>query len=86
MNKKWIEKDGAYRLFFTPYGSDIEYAVITQDQDGDWIIVSVPLKIEFDNLNAENLDAAKEEVEDKIRSSFENEIAYYENLLELFGE
>lgn len=86
MNRKWIEKDGVYKLFFSPYGNDIEYAVIKQDQDGDWIIVSDPLNIEYDILDAENLEEAKEEVEYKIRSSFEDEIVYYENLLKLFEE
>ena len=63
MNRKWIEHEGAYKLFFRPYDKDIEYAAITQDKDGDWIIVSEPLNIEYDILDAKTVEEAKEEVD-----------------------
>lgn len=84
MNRKWIEEDGIYKLLFIPYDDFLEYAAIKQDRDGDWIIVSGPLNIEYDILDAETIEAAKEEVEYKIREAFEDKIAYYENLIELF--
>ena len=86
MNRKWIEHEGAYKLLFRPYDKDIEYAAITQDKDSDWIIVSEPLNIEYDILDAKTVEEAKEEVEDKIRETFEDEVAYYANLLRLFKE
>lgn len=42
--------------------------------------------IEHDILDAKTVEEAKEEVEDKIRETFEDEVAYYENLLRLFEE
>ena len=86
MNRKWVEFSGIYKLFFCPYDDDIEYAAITQDKDGDWIIVSEPLNIEYDILDAKTVEEAKEEVEDRIREAFEDEVYYYKELLKLFEE
>ena len=80
MNKKWLENV----LYFTPFYEEIKFAELFHEEDGDWYYSSDLLNISSEYLESDNLKDAKQEVEDLLGRHLEDEISYYQSLLNSF--
>lgn len=87
-NRYWLVNDSVYELHFTHFYEDEVILKFTQDKEDVecfWY-VSDFLKVEHDCLFAVNADEAMEDFEDMIINHINDEIAYYEQMLEKFEE
>jgi hypothetical protein len=90
MNKHW-EYDEFYEslnLHFTQFYDDEIIISFVQDKDDNnfFIYVSNLLNVEYDYLESETIEEAKEECEYKVREYIQDQVSYYEDMLEKFEE
>ncbi len=88
-NKHWVHADNdVYELHFTHFYDDKAILKFAEDKDEDetFVYVSDLLKVEEAYLYADSIEEAKEEFEEKVIEHIEDQIAYYEEILEKFKE
>lgn len=91
-NRKWVQIDTQhntiYELHFSPYGDDEVILKFAKDSEYDDVFnyVSTWLNVEDDNIIAESVEDAKEQFEAIIKEHFEDQISYYEQLIEAFDK
>lgn len=94
MNKHWEigEKNKygneCYNLHFTQFYDDEIIISFVQDKDDNsfFIYVSNLLNVEYDYLESETIEEAKEECKYKVREYIQDQVSYYEDMLEKFEE
>lgn len=88
MNKHWIEQNGFYDLHFEPYYDDeIILRFFQDDEDSTcfWYVSNM-LNVEDDCIYAESIEDEIEDFEYKVKEYFQDQINYYDELLEKFEE
>lgn len=77
-----------YKLHFTQFYDDEVVINFVQDKDDSsfFIYVSDLLNVEYDYLESETVEEAKEECEYKVKEYIQDQISYYEDMLEKFEE
>lgn len=88
MNKRWITDGKKYELLFRRYGEEVCVLSFVQDiADPTYFwFTSDELSVEYDCETADNIDEAKEIFEEKYEEYLEDQIAYYESLLDAWKE
>ena len=88
MNKEWNYINGAYEFYFYPYEEDNLVLTFVQDKNNENVFwySSGMLKVEYDCIEARNVESAKEEFEDMIYNELEDRVAYYSRLSDMFWE
>jgi len=86
-NKYWTYRDGSYELHFIHFYDDDEIILtFVQGAEGTFWYLSDILRGGDNYINAISINDAKKQLEDKIREHIEDEITYYEEMLEKFDE
>lgn len=87
-NRYWLVNDDVYELHFTQFYDDEIILKFVQDKEDseNYIYVSELLNVEHDEILAESIEAAIEQFEDMIIDHIQDEISYYEEMLEKFQE
>ena len=82
---KWIEENGKHILWFNPYYWENEkrLAEVYHGDDG-WCCNSKLLNIDEEYLDSDTLEDAKEIIKDAIIQHYEDELNYYQELLDKF--
>jgi predicted RNase H-like HicB family nuclease len=81
MNRQWLEEVDKNILYFTPFYEEVRLAEVFHEDDGSWCYSSDLLNVSNEYLSSDSLEEAKKEVEDLIEIYFEDEISYYQSLL-----
>ena len=84
MSKQWLEEIDKNILYFTPFYEEVRLAEVFYEDDGDWCYSSDLLDVSNEYLDSDSLEEARKEVEDLIEEHFEDEISYYQLLLNSF--
>ena len=87
-NRYWLVNDDVYELYFTQFYDDEIILKFIQDK-GDlenYIYVSELLNIEHDEILAESIEDAMEQFEDMIVNHIQEQISYYDEMLDKFQE
>lgn len=87
-NRYWLANDNVYELHFTQFYDDKVILKFVQDKNdsGNYIYVSDLLKVEHDDITAESVEDAMEQLEDMVIVHIQDEISYYEEMLKKFHE
>lgn len=87
-NRYWLANDNVYELHFTQFYDDKVILKFVQDKNdsGNYIYVSDLLKVEHDDITAESVEDAMEQLEDMVIVHIQDEISYYEEMLKKFQE
>lgn len=87
-NRYWLANDDIFELHFTHFYDDEVVLKFKQDKDDleIYIYVSDLLKVEYDIIEADSVEDAMEQFEDMIIDHIQDEISYYEDMLEKFQE
>ena len=85
-NRRWVFEDGVYKLHFAQFYDDDVILQFVQDKENEniWLYVSELLKVEQDDIFAENAEEAKEMFEEMIIEHLQDKIMYYEDMLRKF--
>lgn len=87
-NRHWVEQNGCYELHFAKFGNDeivLKFVPSKEDKTCFWY-TSEDLKVDYDCEYFDSLEEAKEEFELKCEAFLEDQIEYYESLLEQWNE
>lgn len=88
-NRYWVvNDDDVYELHFTQFYDDEIILKFVQDK-GDsenYIYVSELLNVEHDDILAESIEDAMEQFEDMIVNHIQEQISYYDEMLDKFQE
>ena len=87
-NRYWLVNDDVYELYFTQfYDGEIILKFIQDPSDSEnYIYVSSLLNVEHDDILAESVEDAMEQLEDKVIDYIKEKINYYEEMLDKFQE
>lgn len=87
-NRYWLVNDDVYELHFTQFYDDEIILKFIQDKDDseNYIYVSDLLNVENDEIQANSIEDAMEQFENMIVEHVNDEISYYENMLDKFNE
>lgn len=87
-NRYWIKSDDVYELHFTQFYDDEIILKFVQDKDDseNYIYVSELLNVEYDEILAESIEDAMEQFEDMVVDHIQEQISYYEDVLDKFQE
>lgn len=87
-NRYWLVNDNVYELHFTQFYDDEVILKFIQDKEDSesYIYVSDLMKVEHDEILADSVEDAMEQFEDMVVDHIQEEIAYYEEMLEKFQE
>lgn len=87
-NRYWLKNDDVYELHFTQFYDDEIILKFVQDKDdsGNYIYVSDLLDIEHDEILADSVEDAMEQFEDMVVEHIQEQIDYYEEMLNKFQE
>lgn len=87
-NRYWLKNDDVYELHFTQFYDDEIILKFTQDKDDseNYIYVSKLLNVEHDDILAESIEDAMEQFEDMVVDHFQEQISYYDEMLDKFQE
>lgn len=87
-NKYWLVNDDVYELHFIQFYDDEIILKFIQDE-GDsenYIYVSELLNVEHDEILAESIEDAMDQFEDMVVDHIQEQISYYEEMLDKFEE
>lgn len=87
-NRHWEEHNGCYELHFEQYGTDYVVLKFVPDKEDDtcyWYI-SKDLNVEEDCEFCDSIEDAKETFEIMYEQYLEDQVNYYEELLEQWNE
>lgn len=87
-NRYWLAYDDIFELHFTHFHDEKVILKFKHDKDDPeiYIYVSDLLKVEYDIIEADSVEDAMEQFEDMIIDHIQDEISYYEDMLEKFQE
>lgn len=87
-NRYWLVNDDVYELHFTQFYDDEVILKFIQDKDDsdNYIYVSNLLNVEHDEIFADSVEDAMEQFEDMVVEHIQEEISYYEEILDKFKE
>lgn len=87
-NRYWLLNDDVYELHFTQFYDDEIILKFVQDKDDleNYIYVSELLNVEHDEEFAESIEDVMEQFEDMIVDHIQEQISYYEDMLDKFQE
>lgn len=87
-NRYWIKNDDVYELHFTQlYDDEIILKFIQDKNDSEnYIYVSEMLNVEHDEILAGAIEDAMEQFEDMIVDHIQEQISYYDKMLDKFQE
>lgn len=87
-NRYWLRNDDVYELHFTQFYDDEIILKFVQDKDDleNYIYVSSLLNVEHGEILAESVEDAMEQFEDMVVDHIQEQISYYEEMLDKFQE
>lgn len=87
-NRYWLRNDDVYELHFTQFYDDEIILKFVQDKDDseNYIYVSSLLNVEHEEILAESVENAMEQFEDMVVDHIQEQISYYEEMLDKFQE
>lgn len=87
-NRYWLVNDDVFELHFTQFYDDKVILKFVQDKDDseNYIYVSDLLNVEHDEIQADSVEDAMEQFEDMVIEYIQEQIYYYEEMLERFNE
>lgn len=87
-NRYWLVNDNIYELHFIQFYDDEIILKFVQDKEDleNYIYVSDLLNVEHDEIQAGSIEDAMEQFEDMVVEHFNDEISYYEDMLNKFNE
>ena len=87
-NRYWLVNSDIYELHFTQFYDDEVILRFIQDKDDseNYIYVSDFLNVEDGAIIADSVDDAMEQFEDMVVDHIQDEICYYEEMLDKFQE
>lgn len=87
-NRYWLINDDVYELHFTQFYDDEIILKFVQDKDDleNYIYVSSLLNVEHEEILAESVEDAMEQFEDMVVDHIQEQISYYEEMLDKFQE
>lgn len=87
-NRYWLVKDDVYELHFTQFYDDEIILKFIQDKNDleNYIYVSELLNVERDEEFAVSVEDAMEQFEDMVVDHIQEQISYYEEMLDKFQE
>ncbi len=87
-NRYWLENDNAYELHFTQFYDDEIILKFIQDKNNseNYIYVSDLLNVEHGEILADSVEDAMEQFEEYVTEYIQEEIDYYEEMLNKFQE
>lgn len=87
-NRYWLINDDVYELHFTQFYDDEIILKFVQDKDDleNYIYVSSLLNVEHEEILAESVEDAMEQFEDMVVDHIQEQISYYEEMLDEFQE
>lgn len=87
-NRYWLVNNSAYELHFTQFYDDEIILKFVQDKDDskNYIYVSELLNVEHDEILAESIEDAMDQFENMIVDHIQEQISYYEEMLDKFQE
>lgn len=87
-NRYWLKSDDVYELHFVQFYDDEIILKFVQDKDDSetYIYVSDLLNVEHDEILADSAEDAMEQFEDMVVDHIQEQIDYYEGMLDKFQE
>lgn len=87
-NRYWLLNDDVYELHFTQFYDDEIILKFIQDKDNleNYIYVSDLLNVEHDEILAESIEDAMEQFEDMVVDHIQEQISFYDEMLDKFQE
>lgn len=87
-NRYWLVNDDVYELHFTLFYDDEIILKFVQDKEDleNYIYVSDLLNVKYGEIQADSVEDAMEQFEDMVVEHFNDEISYYEDMLDKFNE
>lgn len=87
-NRYWLVNDDVYELHFTQFYDDEIILKFIQDKKDpeNYIYVSKLLNVEHDEILAESIEDAMEQFEYMVVDHIQEQISYYEEMLDKFQE
>lgn len=87
-NRYWLENDELYELHYTRFCDDEIILKFIQDKNDSesYIYVSELLNVEHDEEFAESIEDAMEQFEYMVVDHIQEQISYYEEMLDKFQE
>lgn len=87
-NRYWLVNDNIYELHFTQFYDNEIILKFVQNKNNskNYIYVSELLNIEHDEILAESIEDAMEQFEDKVIDHIQQQISYYDEMLDKFQE
>lgn len=87
-NRYWLLNDDVYELHFTQFYDDEIILKFIQDKEDskNYIYVSDLLNVEHEEILAESVEDAMEQFEDMVVDHIQEQISYYEEILDKFQE
>lgn len=87
-NRYWLVNDDVYELHFIQFYDDEVILKFIQDKDDseNYIYVSGLLNVEHDEIFADSIEDAMEQFENMVIEHIQEEISYYEEMLDKFQE
>lgn len=85
-NRYWLQNDDVYELHFTQFYDDEIILKFVQDKNDleNYIYVSSLLNVEHGKILAESVEDAMEQFEDMVVDHIQDQISYYEEMLDKF--
>lgn len=87
-NRYWLLNNDVYELHFTQFYDDEIILKFIQDKEDseNYIYVSDLLNVEHDEESAESVEDAMEQFENMVVDYIQEQISYYEEILDKFQE
>ena len=87
-NRYWLKNDDVYELHFTQFYDDEIILKFVQDKNDseNYIYVSDLLNVEHDEILADSIEDAMEQFEDMVVDHIQEQISYYDEMLDKFQE
>lgn len=87
-NRCWLKNEDVYELHFTQFYDDEIILKFVQDKDDseNYIYVSDLLNVEHNEILADSVEDAMEQFEDMVVEHIQEQIDYYEEMLNKFSE
>lgn len=86
-NRYWLRNDDVYELHFTQfYDDEIILKFVQNKYSENYIYVSELLNVEYDEILAESIEDAMEQFEDMVIDYIQEQINYYDEMLDKFQE
>lgn len=87
-NRYWLKNNDVYELHFTQFYDDKIILKFIQDKNDskNYIYVSDLLNVEHEEILAESIEDAMEQFEDMVVDHIQEQISYYEEMLDKFQE